>query len=255
MSQLGDRMKEYEGSTNSFSLDDKKPYIVRLDGHHFSKFLRAFNKPNDERIHRVMVRTTQELVIRFKPSIAFTCSDEITLVFPVDDEQKKVLNMPFGGRIVKICTIMSGVASSCFYKHIIEETKEHPNLLRHVEKTLPHFDARAFNVPENYELVNNIKWRHLFDYRRNSISGLAHRHYGSKAIHGLHSDQLIAKLLEKGIDWNLCENWYKWGAFVKLEKYRTLVWIGKNEGKTEPIQKEVTKNRTITILREMQKKI
>jgi tRNA(His) 5'-end guanylyltransferase len=245
-------MKRYEESTNRFSLDPTKPYIVRLDGHHFSRFLSAFNKPNDSRIHRAMVKTTQELVFHFKPTTGFTCSDEITLVFPVDPNN--LIAPPFSGRIVKLCTLLSGMASTAFYKNLITELVESENLLRHVQKTLPHFDARVFNVPENYELVNNILWRHAFDYRRNSIAGLAQRNFSYKVLHGLHSDQLLAKLLEKGIDWHNCDPWYKWGAFVKLEKYQVLVWIGKKQGIEVPVQKEVTKIRSVVIIRELQKK-
>jgi len=197
MAQLGDRMKSYEAETNGFALDESKPFVVRLDGHHFSKFMGAFNKPNDPRIHRAMAKATHELVYRYKPSIGFTCSDEITLVFPVDAELKKVVDMPHRGRIIKICTLLAGLASTAFYQSLLIEVQDAPNLLRHVQRTVPHFDARAFNVPENYELINNIKWRHLFDYRRNSISGLAQRNFRHKELHGLHSDQLLAKLIEE----------------------------------------------------------
>jgi len=252
MSTLGDRMKSYEESTNIFSLDPTKPYIVRLDGHHFSRFLSAFNKPNDIRIHRAMAKTTQDLVYHYKPTTGFTCSDEITLVFPVD--QNNIIPPPFSGRIVKLCTLMAGMASTAFYKHLVAELTNHENILRHVQKTLPHFDARVFNVPENYEVVNNILWRHAFDYRRNSIAGLAQRNFSSKVLHGLHSDQLLAKLLEKGIDWHSCEPWYKWGVFVKSEKYQVLVWVGRKQGNEVPVQKEVTKIRTVVIIRELQKK-
>jgi len=253
MSGLGDRMKSYEAATNTFSIDPSKPYAVRLDGHHFSRFLCAFNKPNDIRIHRAMAKTTHELVFHFKASTGFTCSDEITLVFPLDKENP--VPPPFNGRVVKLCTLMAGMASSAFYRNLILELNDSENLLRHVQKSLPHFDARIFNVPENYELVNNVLWRHAFDYRRNSISGLAQRNFPNKALHGLHSDQLLAKMLaEKNIDWHSCDPWYKWGAFVKLEKYKCLVWIGKKQGIEAPIQKEVTKIRPITIIRELQKK-
>jgi tRNA(His) 5'-end guanylyltransferase len=246
-------MKSYEEPTNKFSIDPTKPYVVRLDGHHFSRFLSAFNKPNDIRIHRAMAKTTQDLVFHFKPSTGFTCSDEITLVFPVLDPNN-ITPPPFSGRIVKICTLMAGMASTAFYKHHISELTDSENLLRHVQKTLPHFDARVFSVPENYELINNILWRHAFDYRRNSIAGLAQRNFSYKVLHGLHSDQLLAKLLEKGINWHNCDPWYKWGAFVKLEKYQVLVWIGKKQGIEVPVQKEVTKIRPVIIIRELQKK-
>jgi len=249
-------MKQYEAPTNNFLLDPTKPYIVRLDGHHFSRFLSAFNKPIDPRIHRAMVKTTQDLVFHYRASVGFTCSDEITLAFPLALDPEARVPPPFSGRIVKLCTLMAGMASTSFYKHLIAEiSPEDENIIRHVQKSLPHFDARVFSVPENYEIVNNILWRHAFDYRRNSISGMAHKHFSNKATHGLHSDQLLAKLLnEKGIDWHSLDGWYKWGAFIKLEKYKTLVWVGKKQGFEVATQLEKTKIRPVMIIKELQKK-
>jgi len=126
------------------------------------------------------------------------------------------------------------------------------NLLTYIRKKIPHFDARIFNVPSDFELLNNVKWRHLFDYRRNSISGLAQKHFRAKDLQRLHSGQLIEKLLqEKGIDWHAMPEWYKWGAFVKFQKYQALVWVSEKDG---PKQLEVTKHKTITIIRELEKK-
>lgn len=69
------------------------------------------------------------------------------------------------------------------------------------------------------------------DYRRNSIAGLAQKNFSTKALHGLHGGQMIEKLIkEKNIDWNEMPGWYKWGAFVKLQKYETLVWVKGRKG-------------------------
>ena len=45
---LDDRMKEYENGYKMV-VDPSKPYIIRLDGHGFSKFVKPFNKPYDVR--------------------------------------------------------------------------------------------------------------------------------------------------------------------------------------------------------------
>lgn len=61
---LGGRMKGYE---NNFKVivSDYEHMILRIDGHHFSKFTKSFNKPFDEALSRAMELTTQDLVDRF----------------------------------------------------------------------------------------------------------------------------------------------------------------------------------------------
>ncbi len=90
---IGDRMKSYETKFTSAKLDPTIPFIIRLDGHKFSSYTRPFKKPFDERstlqsisdvplVSTVMVATTMDLLNAFNPTTAFTCSDEITLLFP-----------------------------------------------------------------------------------------------------------------------------------------------------------------------------
>jgi tRNA(His) 5'-end guanylyltransferase len=45
---MGDRMKAYERTTQVY-VDSSTPYVIRLDGHTFSKFTRGFKKPFDDR--------------------------------------------------------------------------------------------------------------------------------------------------------------------------------------------------------------
>jgi len=264
---LDDRMKEYEKGYKIL-VDPQKPYIIRLDGHRFSKFVRPFKKPFDERIHNAMVRTAAELLSVFGATTAFTCSDEITLTFPAavpaageeiveksndpiaqklvsqkskkklqtqesteedtgekkkdknaDNPQAKVL---FGGRVQKIVSYTAALASVSFLSHLKEEQYD-PNtekgLIDMIAKSHAYFDSRVFSVPNNGETLNNVLWRHKFDYRRNSISGLARHHYTPKELHGLHSGDQIAKMLEKGVDWHAQPAWYKWGTFIKKQLY------------------------------------
>jgi len=221
-SVLGTRMKEYEAVT-SIKIDPLVPYVIRLDGHKFSSFTAPFNKPGDIRIHSAMVNTMCDLVEQFRASTGFTCSDEITLVFPIykteTGEMKTVYE--FAGKVQKLTTLTAGYASMCFYKYITREKYDHneQHLLEHIEKHGPHFDARIFNVPTNSEIVNNIMWRSLQDYQRNSISSLAQCHYNQKILNGKSTKEQLAMLLEKGIDWHTQPMWYKFGTFAKKERF------------------------------------
>lgn len=80
-SQIAHRMKQYEACHESI-LDDRKPYMIRLDGHAFSKWTRPFRNPIDPILQDVMVCTAADMLHEFGASHVYTQSDEITLVFP-----------------------------------------------------------------------------------------------------------------------------------------------------------------------------
>jgi len=247
-------MKQYENTMN-MTLDPNLPYIVRIDGHHFSQFLRSFKKPNDERVHRAMLNTTHDLVFHFKANTGYTQSDEITLIFTVRMTKNNTPeSLPNKGRVIKMATLFAGYASTSFFKNLLAEIKGNENLIDYVMRATPHFDARVFNVPENYELVNNVKWRHNFDCRRNSISSLASRYLPFKVLKNLNSEQKIKKLKdEKGIDWEEQPHWYKFGCFIKLERYDCYIHQRNKETK-ELDRKLVKKFRPVTKLIVLDKK-
>jgi len=170
-----------------------------------------------------MVATTCDLVAQFRAASGFTCSDEITLIFPLQkiETGEEKTQLEFGGKVQKLTTLTAGYASMCFYKHLTREKYEQDEqqLLDHIEKHGPHFDARVFNVPTNAEIVNNLMWRSLHDYRRNSISSLAQCHFSQKALNGKNTDQQMELLLTKGLDWHAQPIWYKYGTFAKKERF------------------------------------
>merc|ERR1711916_256770 len=113
---LGARMKEYEKAFRMY-IDGSMPYIARLDGHTFSKFTKGLVKPYDERLGEAMVNTSRDLLVKFGAMTAFTQSDEITLVFrPVHEDTGETLM--FGGKVVKMATLMAGYCSARFNYYI-----------------------------------------------------------------------------------------------------------------------------------------
>ena len=211
-----------------------------------------------------MVKTAAELLNVFGATTAFTCSDEITLIFPavipsvgceavedptpseelsalfsktrgtnnnntkkssesstevVDsiDPQSKVI---YGGRIQKIVSYSAGLASVAFLANLKAESydpEKDARLISILSTAHPYFDSRIFSVPSNTEVLNNVLWRHKFDYRRNSVSGLARHHFTQKELHGLHSGDQLAKMSAKGVEWSAEPGWYKWGSFIKKQ--------------------------------------
>lgn len=222
-SVLGVKMKEYE-AVFSTRVDTKLPFIIRLDGHKFSSFTRPFRKPFDLRIHNAMRQTLLDLVEQFRPTTGFTCSDEITLVFPLVFNEKLGeyhSHADFDAKVQKLTTLTASYASVCFYQALKAEkfAQDEMDLVEHIDKHKPHFDSRIFNVPSNAEIVNNILWRASWDFRRNSISTLAQAHFSPKQLHGKNTKKQLEMLKEKGISWDEQPDWYKWGIFAKKEKF------------------------------------
>jgi len=222
--EIGERMKVYEREFDN-SIPNNRPYIVRLDGHRFSKFTKGFKKPFDERIYNAMVHTTAELVKDFNPSLAYTQSDEITLVFvPQLDPNGEFKNYAYNGRVQKLTSLLSGYCSVRFAYHLSRQTFDTENEQELIEKIhLAYFDGRIFSLPSNEEVLYNIIWR-LTDAKRNSKNNLGHIHFAQKEVEGLHPGLILSKLLEKGVDWHQMPPPYKWGVFLKksqMEKEST----------------------------------
>lgn len=80
------------------------PFIVRLDGVGFSKALKGFKEPRDERVHNAIAAGAQQIVERYSLLGAYIVSDEVNiLVYP---------NTPYAGRVEKIISIFSSIMSS-----------------------------------------------------------------------------------------------------------------------------------------------
>ena len=86
------------------NLKARSPIIARADGRGFKKILEGCKKPYDMDFARSMVDASVRLFedSGLTPSLAFTFSDEISLIF---------LEAPFAGRIEKIDSVVAGLIS------------------------------------------------------------------------------------------------------------------------------------------------
>ncbi|EGG23506.1 hypothetical protein DFA_05639 [Cavenderia fasciculata] len=227
--ELGERMKVYEKEMTLSNLTPNTAFMIRLDGHGFSKFTKKFTKPWDIRVHNAMYQVACGLMKEYHPTMVYTFSDEITLCFPsLPDEEfnEKVASfqdpkstLPYTGKIQKLVSLSSGLASTLFYKAMLEETQGSPQHQFVVDST-PHFDARIFTVPSNDEIIANLTWRSAVDCGRNSISGMAQAHFPHKLLSGKGGGELKKMLLEsKGINYDDEPAWYRYGVYLKKQYY------------------------------------
>lgn len=210
---IGDRMKAYEAPSTSRRAFKGQPIVVRLDGNNFHTFTKGLKRPYDEDLSMLMVSTTKALVERFHCDIAYTQSDEITLIFTSEPDDKAELI--FDGRIQKIETLTAAYATAHFNKFL-------PGYLPAKAHLLPCFDSRANVVPNLQEAYHALLWRQQ-DATKNAISMGAQALYSQKQLNGKNGPQLRAMMLEKGVDFDDYPYFFQRGTFARrLPVQRTL---------------------------------
>jgi len=198
--KLGDRLKNYEKEFER-KIDKDNFIIIRIDGHGFSKFTKNFKKPFDENFSNAMEKTTIDLCKEFNAITGYTQSDEITLILNKQSE-----NHIYSGRIQKIVSLIASFTSIRFNYYLNN-------------KTLAWFDARVFGIKDESEVFNSILWRYR-DCIRNSKSAFAGTYCNHKNLMNKNSDERIEFcLIKTDKDWNLINNKYKYGIFIKKEEY------------------------------------
>lgn len=199
------RMKDYEKTWCDLRADPDLPHIIRVDGKNFSTFTKSF-ETFDDTIHAGMIQAAKDLLTAFpSATLAYTHSDEITIVFPAG-----AINTSYDGKILKLVSISSAVATRGFNDGIRRIIGDIPGAV---------FDSRIVPLPSDEEIANNLLFR-ARDNIRNAKIGFAQIYYSAKELHGIPADVAITKVsAEKGITWESLPEWVKYGDFIK----RTLV--------------------------------
>ena len=204
--QFGDRMKDYEGIETNNKFIPTLPVIVRLDGKCFSRLTKSLNRPYDERMAKLMIDVTKELVKETNAVIGYTQSDEISLVLYSDSYEVPIY---FNGKSHKIISVLTSIATYWFneYKHDFDFPDEMMDIPAF-------FDCRAWNVPTRTEAVNTLLWREL-DALKNSVSVSARQFYTTKELVGVKRDQMMDMLMENGVNWNDYPAFFKRGTYIQ----------------------------------------
>ncbi|KAF2790313.1 Thg1-domain-containing protein [Melanomma pulvis-pyrius CBS 109.77] len=215
---LGDRMKQYEAGYE-LTLPTSSPVLLRLDGHNFSRFTSSFNRPFDQRIHDAMTATCTDLLKYFpQATVAYTQSDEITLVFPAGVQS-------FNDRVQKLVSLAASYCSVKFNAHLADllAASPEPKVKDSAYTNLgtAHFDARFFAVPTVEEALNCLLWRCRGDAIRNAVSAFARTMFSDKQMHKKTTPELRAMMEEKmGVSFEQgVPKWAVEGCLVKREKY------------------------------------
>jgi len=212
------------------------PAICRMDGRAFHTFTKGLGRPYDQNLSDLMVEVTTQMVRSSGACIGYTQSDEITLVWLVDDPKSEMF---FGGRVQKMVSILPAQLSVYFNVML-------PDYLPHKAGTFPVFDCRVFSVPNRTEAANTLVWREL-DATRNSISMAAQAHFSHKQLMGKSCSDMQEMLFQKGINWNDYPDFFKRGSYVQRVKRERAFTA--DEIEKLPPKHEARRNRHLKVVR------
>jgi len=222
---LGDRLKQIEQKFEIY-LNKNKYIVIRLDGHDFSKYTKELQKPFDKEFTEAMINVTKELLKEFQAKIAYTQSDEITLIIePIISKNGDVYTQIYNGRVQKLASLTAGFTSAKFNKIYTNKNNNR----------VPYFDARVYEATEK-DAYLSIVWR-CRDAIKNSKNVFAQTYCRKKDLFNKTSQEQIEYCLETtGRDWNDLDDIYKYGVTVFKEK----VWIEKDSN--NPLVKPAWRN-------------
>jgi len=178
--------------------------VVRVDGRSFHTYTRNFEKPFDPKIHNFMIETAKYLLETTPAWLAYTQSDEITIILPSNTDY-------FNRRVGKLISTIAAGAAAAFTK---------------TSGDLVSFDGRVIGYTDDY-LLSNLVWRYL-DALRNGISSYAYwtlrKHgMGKKAannfLNGMNSGDKIQFLEKRGVNYPALPDWQLYGTFVHYTPY------------------------------------
>lgn len=205
--QLDKAMRVFETRNDTFVLPGIY-MVARIDGRTFSHLTRdvhKFDAPYDERFRDYMVGTVEHLMdCGFRVIYGYTQSDEISLLFHLEDET-------FGRKIRKFNSVLAGEASAKFSV-----------LLGSVGA----FDCRVCQLPGREHVVDYFRWR-AEDAHRNALNAhcywaLRNKGQSAKAANDALVGMSVSKkndfLFEQaGVNFNELPAWQRRGIGVYKE--------------------------------------
>lgn len=220
--ELDAKMRAYETSIDQCILSDM--YLVaRIDGRSFSRLTKEicdFEAPFDVRFRDMMINTVKGLMdCGFRVVYGFTESDEISLLFHVDEQT-------FGRKVRKYNSILAGVASATFSLQLGQVAA---------------MDCRLIPLPNIERVQDYFLWRQE-DAHRNALNSHCYwllRKEGMNAIDAtkmLEGKSVAYKnelLFSRGINFDTLPSWQKRGVGVYWDSIEK---VGFNPVKNEEVK-------------------
>ena len=237
--ELNEKMRVYE-TNHDYCILPEVYMVARIDGRSFTRLTKEVHKfeaPFDTRFRDYMVETTKHLMdCGFRIVYGYTESDEISLLFHIDENQ-------FGRKARKFISILAGEASAKF-SLLLGDTAC--------------FDARISELPTKELVVDYFRWRNE-DAHRNALNSHCYwmlRRNGktvSEATDFL-SGMLVSDknelLYQNGINFNDVPNWQKRGIGLYWGEYEKKSFNPKTQESVNAIRRQIIINYDLPMKKE-----
>lgn len=235
-------MKDYE-IYSTMKVPKNSNIILRLDGRKFHSLAKGLNleKPYDENFYNIITNVCLDIFNQFSPKFIYAFSDEISILL---DE------IPFSGRIEKINSVFSSLASSSFTYYLLNDYSNEFNLDKLSDNDRNNvfpisFDSRIIPI-DDASICSYFKWRQD-ECWRNCINGYgiwalkkeSNDKQANEKIKGLKSSDIHDMLFERGINLNDVENWKKRGIGIYKRSWEIEGFNPKKQEKTISTRSEV----------------
>ena len=206
---LGSRVKALE-SAGDLVLPNGEPICIRLDGRSFHTFTRGCERPFDSALRSLMTETTRLCAAETNACLAYTQSDEISLVLRGNGDPEGS-QAYFGGRVRKITSCLASRATIVFNSLL---PKYLPGKADLSPDKKPVFDCRVWSVPTRSDACDVIQWREI-DARVNAVEMAAQANFSHGTLQGKSNKEMKAMLLDKGIDFNSYPAVFRRGTYIQ----------------------------------------
>lgn len=205
--ELDEKMRVFE-TTHDLCVLPGLYMVARLDGRSFTRLTKdvhKFQAPYDERFRDLMLDTCEHLMVTFSAVYAYTQSDEISLLFPLQCEL-------FHRKLRKLNSVLAGEASATFSLGL---------------GAIGCFDCRICELPGAPLVIDYFRWRNE-DAHRNALN--AHCYWclrkkgqtekaATAALLRLSVADKNELLFQNGINFNNLPKWQKRGVGLYWEEY------------------------------------
>ncbi len=233
-SSLPLRMKVYEKLSKKITkINNYDNFIIKINGKSFSNLTNYFKKPFDENFTEIMLKTSNNLLNIFCPTLIHVQNDEISMVFNKEGLHKDCYFKPknkqhhiFGGKIKTLISISSSFVGSKFYHNLGTFVNNLPINDTNYSRLLSDynlgnlkigFDSKVIIIPENkqHEITNYMLWRSPYDGFRNTVTTYYRNLLPNEQFGNLTTIDYINKMKELNINFDEEPNHVKFGWFVK----------------------------------------
>lgn len=177
----------------------RAPLVARADGRSFKKVLEECKKPYDMDFAKSMASAAGSFFVLsgLKPALAFTFSDEISLVF---------LEAPFGGRVEKIDSLVAGLLSAALSL----------DLKKPVSMDCRTIPICKSEICEYLAERQDEAWRnHVFSYGFYMLRQEGHGpNQAMEMLRGLSEPEIHEIVFKKGINLARTDAWERRGVMV-----------------------------------------